>query len=63
MSMTWSRSGLPTYLYGYLHHAKHEEDGSLTIVPENVTTHRWGPNEVPSGFFMLPDAENVSAVL
>jgi hypothetical protein len=61
-SMTWSRAGLPTYLYAYLHHPQRSLDGSLTIVPEKVTTHRWGTKEVPSGFFELPDAENVSAV-
>lgn len=61
-SMTWSRTGLPTYLYGYLHHPKHEDDGSLTIVPEKVRTHRWGSKQIQSGFFNLPDAENVSAV-
>jgi hypothetical protein len=61
-SMTWSRAGLPTYLYAYLHHPQRSHDGSLTIVPEKVTTHRWGTKEVPSGFFELPDAENVSAV-
>lgn len=63
MSMTWTRSALPTYLYGYFHHARRESDGSLTIVPERVDTHRWGSKEVPSGFFGLPGAENVSAVI
>jgi hypothetical protein len=63
MSMTWSRSGLPRYLYGYDHHATREGDGSLTIVPQKVTMHRWGAKEVPSGFFTLPGAENVSAVM
>jgi len=61
--MTWSRSGLPTYLYGYRHHPRHEQDGSLTIVAEKVTRHVWGTKEIPSGFFDLPEAENVSAVL
>lgn len=63
MSMTWSRGGLPTYLYGYVHDPKHAEDGSLTIIPTKVTTHRWGTKEIPSGFFDLPDSEYVSAVL
>jgi hypothetical protein len=63
MSMTWTRSPLPTYLYGYRHRPRRGEDGSLTIVPEKVASHRWGDKEVPSGFFGLPGAENVSAVL
>jgi hypothetical protein len=62
-SMTWSRSGLPTYLYGYVHDPKREADGSLTITPTKVKTHRWEAKQVPSGFFGLPGAENVSAVL
>jgi hypothetical protein len=62
-SMTWSRAGLPTYLYGYRHHPRRLPDGSLTIVPEKVATHRWGTKEISSGFFDLPDANNVSAVL
>jgi len=63
MSMTWSRSGLPIYLYGYDHVAERDADGSLTIVPRKVSVHRWGAKEIPSGFFMLPGAENVSAVM
>jgi hypothetical protein len=63
MSMTWSRSGLPTYLYGYDHDVTREKDGSLSITPRKVAWHRWGTKEVPSGFFMLPGAENVSAVI
>lgn len=61
-SMAWSRGALPTYLYGYRHHPKHAEDGSLTIVAEKVSTHRWADKEVPSSFFEAPGAENVSAV-
>lgn len=63
MSMTWTRSGLPTYLYGYAHDVNREDDGSLRITPRQVTKHRWGSKEIPSGFFNLPDADNVSAVI
>ena len=63
MSMTWSRSGLPTYLYGYVHEAEHADDGTLTVASAKVKTHRWGTKEISSGFFDLPDAEHVSAVL
>ena len=63
MSMTWSRPGLPDYLYGLHHEARHDSDGSLTIIPHKIESHRWGAKEVPSGFFMLPGAENVSAVM
>jgi len=56
MSMVWSRSGLPIYLYGYDHDARRESDGSLTIVPRKVTTHRWREKVIESGFFSLPAA-------
>lgn len=63
MSMTMTRTGLAIYLYGYDYDWKHEADGSLTITPKKVETHNWGAKEIPSGFFNLPGAENVSAVI
>lgn len=63
MAMTMSRAGLPIYLYGMDQDWKHEADGKLVITPRQVTMHRWGAKEVPSGFFNLPGAENVSAVI
>ena len=63
MSMTRSRSGLPNYLYGYHHRSTREEDGSLSIAPEKVRSHRWGSKEIESDFFSIPGAEHVSAVL
>lgn len=63
MSMTYSGSALPTYLYGYTHTAEHDSEGHLTIVPHRIMEHRWGTKVVESGFFGLPDAENVSAVI
>jgi hypothetical protein len=62
-SMTWSRPGLPDYLYGLDHEVRREPSGSLTIVPHKIDSHQWGTKEVESGFFMLPEAENVSAVM
>jgi hypothetical protein len=63
MSMTLSRGALPTYLYGFVHYWRYEEDGKLVILPKRVGTHRWGAKEVPSGFFSLSGAENISAVV
>lgn len=63
MSMTISTSSLPKYLYGIAHDWKHDEAGKLVITPRKLSVHRWGSKEVPSGFFSLPDAENVSAVI
>ncbi len=63
MSMTWTRSALTDYLYGYRHRPVRQQDGSLEVVPERVEVHRWETKEVPSGFFRLEGAEHVSAVL
>ncbi|MFQ5903792.1 MAG: hypothetical protein ACE5JO_08885 [Candidatus Binatia bacterium] len=62
-SMVWSQSGLPTYLYGYRHAWSNEETGKLIVNPMPVATHKHGEKEIPSGFFFLPGAENISAVL
>lgn len=63
MSMTWSRTALPIYLYGYAHEGVRNPDGSLTVQAHKVTMHRWHKKEVLSNFFGLLDAENVSAVI
>ena len=63
MSMTRTRAGLSIYLYGYDHDWKKGADGKLIITPRKVMTHKWGEKEIPSGFFNLPGAENISAVI
>lgn len=63
MSMTMSRAALPLYLYGYDYDWEHLPDGRLVITPRKVTSHQWGTKEVESGFFSLPGAENISAVI
>ncbi len=62
-SMTYSRAGLPIYLYGNDHIPKYDADGTLRIEVVPVKEHVWGSKVVPSGFFNLPEAENISAVL
>ena len=37
--------------------------GFTEIVSERVETYKWEDKEIPSGFFLQPDTENVSAVL
>lgn len=63
MSMVWTRSGFPTYLYGYAHDASRDENGTLRITPRKIEKHKWGTKEIPSGFFDLPEAENISAIV
>lgn len=62
-SMAMSRSGLPIYLYGYDYDWHKDATGTLHIAPRKVETHRWGSKEIPSGFFDVPGAENISAVV
>lgn len=62
-SMTYTRAALPTYLYGYEHAWEKDSDGRLHVYPRKIATHRYGNKEIPSGFFFLPGAENVSAVI
>jgi hypothetical protein len=61
-SMVHSRSALELYLYGVEHDGYHDKNGKLVITPREVGEHRWGEKVIPSGFFDLPGAENVSAV-
>jgi hypothetical protein len=63
LSMTYSGSTLSTYLYGWRHEPRRDEDGRLVINPIRVSEHRWGSKVVPSGFFYQPDAEHISAVI
>jgi hypothetical protein len=62
-SMVVTRSALPIYLYGYEHESTRDGSGRLRVSARKIATHRWGDKEIPSGFFGLPGAENVSAVV
>lgn len=62
-SMVHTRAAFERYIYGYEYEWKHNEQGELIITPRRIEEHRWQNRRAPSGFFNLPDAENVSAVL
>lgn len=62
-SMMYARTGLGIYLYGYDYDWHHDADGKLIIQPRKVAEHRWLNKVIPSGFFDLPEAEHISAVL
>lgn len=62
-AMTFARGGLINYLYAYEHNAHHDADGRLVVVATKVEEHRWGDRRAASGFFDLPGAEHVSAVI
>lgn len=63
MSMTYSGTALAMYLYGSTQDARRDAAGGLTVSPRKIVEHTWGQKTVPSGFFSLPGAENVSAVI
>lgn len=61
-SMTYSQSALWQYLYGSRVSWRYENDRLITET-ENVKSHKYKEKEIPSGFFDLPNAENVSAII
>lgn len=62
-SMTWTSPALLEYLYGVTHEFLFDDAGQLVITPLKIETHEYQGKVIPSGYFMQPDAENVSAVL
>lgn len=61
-SMTYTVSALWPYLYG--HRVEWEKvDGKLVVRAVKGSDHAYGGKVVPTGFFDLPGAENVSAVI
>lgn len=62
-SMMASSSGLERYLFGYEHDGELDADGRLAILPRRIEQHSFGEKVIPSGFFRLPDAANISAVV
>ncbi|WP_157274882.1 hypothetical protein [Pedobacter sp. Leaf194] len=73
-SMTWSRNSLIYYLYGIRPSFKTSENGNITLGImdtkdgisqgfDPIEWHEWKGKKIESGFFNLPDSENISAVL
>lgn len=63
MSMTWSQSALPIYLYGTVHTAHPDSDETIKMAAKDIKQHRWGEKVIESGFFKFDGAENISAVI
>lgn len=61
-SMTWSRTALAEYLYGWYYQVS-----NVHSTPQYIATpidcHKWEDKTIPSNFFSLPESENISAVL
>lgn len=62
-SMTWTSPALIEYLYGVTHKFRFDEAGQLVITSLKIETHEHQGKIIPSGYFLQPGAENVSAVL
>lgn len=63
-AMTYTTSGLAGYLYGLNHDAQLDAEGNLQeIVSQKVKLHKWQNKSIASGFFSLPGAEHISAVI
>lgn len=64
MSMTWSFNALCDYLYGYKYEYSHDKDGNLIVKPNKIGNYKKSNGtEIPAGFFIQENAENVSAVI
>jgi hypothetical protein len=63
LSMVYSFPALPIYLYGLTHAPRRHPGGRLVVEAARLEQHTWGSKVVPSGFFSLPGAEHVSAVI
>jgi len=61
-SMMYSRTALLEYLYGMRADWHYDDSGTLVITPVPIEFHEYGAKKIPSGFFNLPGAENISAV-
>ena len=45
-SMTFTRSALSLYLYGYAHDWMHDDEGKLIVTPRRIVSHKWGTKEI-----------------
>jgi hypothetical protein len=62
-SLSFSNAAVVRYLYGIAHRPSWDEAGNLVINSEQVQEHAHEEKVIPSGFFDLPNSENVLAVL
>lgn len=62
-SMAYTGTAFGSYLYGLKHEPNLDEQGKLTILAKKLERHEWGSKFIQSGFFELPNAEHISAVI
>ena len=62
-AMTFTGTTLIPYLYGRAATAVYDATGKLHVQTDRILEHRWGNKVIQSGFFDLPAARWISAVL
>lgn len=62
-SLHFSDTALAEYVYASRQTAGWSEDGDLVLTNTKVESHTLGEKTIPSGFFDLPGAENISAIV
>lgn len=62
-SMIHTGSSLERYLYGFDYRVVGDAENGLRPEAHKIESHAWGDKSIPSGFFRLPGAENISAVI
>jgi hypothetical protein len=62
-AMTFTTSTLLPYLYGRAFNALYDDKGNLHVSSFRISSHTWGAKTIKSGFFYLPNAKMVSAVI
>jgi hypothetical protein len=63
-AMAWSNSALVEYLYAIRQVERVNAEGKAEIASERIKEYKWGDKPpIPAGFFLLPESENISAVL
>ena len=64
MSMTWSFSALLEYLYGHTYKHTFDKDGNILIEAVKANSYiKQNGTEIPSGFFLQKENENISAII
>ena len=62
-SMGYTHSALAPYLYGFESLVVRTKQGKYEVQSTPIKKHKYLDKEIPSGFFNLPNAENISAIL
>lgn len=62
-SMVHTQSALERYLFGFSYEATWDQSTDQKVTPKQIESHTWEGKTIPSGFFGIPEAENISAVI